>query len=160
MHLFDALGLRPCVYDHDTHTMGWGEYSSYVFYPGANREQFLTRLDWQDRVILVKFSVSGQNPNVVTAWTVDELEELMCVLFDPDVKSKISLRIFSNDAPPPPILKLKRYRCPMCVVCLVEATCILLSCGHECVCEGCADRWLAEKKECPICKAAITLVYN
>lgn len=161
MHLFDALEMRPSLYDHETHTMSWGgEYFSYVFHTNVNREAYLSHLDWQDRVILVGFSLEDQNPNVVTAWTVDELEEFMCILFDPDAKSKISSRIFFKDAPPPPILKLKRHRCSKCVACQVESTCIMLNCGHECMCEGCADRWLAEKKECPICKAAITVVYN
>ena len=46
-----------------------------------------------------------------------------------------------------------------CVICMDQwKSHIIIPCGHQCVCETCADRITAEGETCPICRAAVTMI--
>jgi hypothetical protein len=60
----------------------------------------------------------------------------------------------------PSVSKRKRVRAEECVVCLTSDACVMLNCGHECVCEACCDEWLKIKPACPVCKAQVLYIYK
>jgi len=45
-----------------------------------------------------------------------------------------------------------------CVICMDQRkTHIIAPCGHQCVCEACADRIMEKGEPCPICRASVTM---
>ncbi|XP_061117856.1 E3 ubiquitin-protein ligase NEURL3-like [Conger conger] len=43
-----------------------------------------------------------------------------------------------------------------CVVCMSEPACVILCCGHQCLCTVCAERVTACFGTCPLCREGIT----
>ncbi|XP_036381815.1 E3 ubiquitin-protein ligase NEURL3 [Megalops cyprinoides] len=43
-----------------------------------------------------------------------------------------------------------------CVVCMSQEACVLLSCGHRCLCGFCAGRVRGQFGKCPLCRLPIT----
>ena len=45
-----------------------------------------------------------------------------------------------------------------CVICMDQQNShIMVPCGHQCVCQSCADRITEDGETCPICRAAVTM---
>lgn len=52
--------------------------------------------------------------------------------------------------------KIKRIKSTRCVGCQEEGVnLIVLNCGHECMCDSCANEW---KMTCPLCREKIKLI--
>lgn len=115
------------------------------------------------------------------ATSVDELEHLMCLEFDPRTKNKIQRRLFHsfqddvltvlqmlpvifsgtiNFSSSSSLKRVKRNRTEQCIICESTESNIMLNCGHECMCEECGNKWLAEKKECPVCRSPVERIFN
>ncbi|TSL97364.1 E3 ubiquitin-protein ligase NEURL3 [Bagarius yarrelli] len=43
----------------------------------------------------------------------------------------------------------------VCVVCISETPCVLLDCGHYCLCSQCAKRVISDFGTCPLCRQSI-----
>jgi len=77
-----------------------------------------------------------------------------------------TLEEFVRDAAPlPPTLprikvaRVKRIREETCIVCTGEPATVLLDCGHECLCNACATRWVDQTGQCPTCKQSISKMF-
>jgi len=48
---------------------------------------------------------------------------------------------------------------PLCIVCCeTKRSCVLIPCGHSCMCGSCAERVVSEKGMCPVCRGAVVMV--
>jgi hypothetical protein len=46
-----------------------------------------------------------------------------------------------------------------CVICMDQPKShIIVPCGHQCVCQACAERLTEEGETCPICRVAVTMI--
>jgi len=46
----------------------------------------------------------------------------------------------------------------LCAICMMrEKTHLLVPCGHQCLCERCADIIATQSRECPLCRGSVTL---
>ncbi len=61
--------------------------------------------------------------------------------------------------PPVEITRVKRIREKTCVICTTEPSTVLLDCGHKCLCEACAERWVGQVGQCTLCKRNIVKMY-
>ncbi|KAJ8337309.1 hypothetical protein SKAU_G00385290 [Synaphobranchus kaupii] len=43
-----------------------------------------------------------------------------------------------------------------CAVCMSRVACVILCCGHQCLCTPCAKRVKADFEICPLCRQPIT----
>ena len=99
----------------------------------------------------------------------EELEELMMVPFSPQAFQKIARRLFDDVVITVAFIvpqqkkkeptRVKRNRTVDCVACESTQSAVMFNCGHEALCEACADTWLAEKKECPMCREAVVKIF-
>jgi len=153
MQLFHALEI-PCTHADGNVTVFGAKYQCYEI-------SKMGKISSSDRVIVVNHNVDNVPSNVYVAKSVDELEQLMELEFTPQAKQKIQQRIFVEEVVEKmvrPSLKVKRHRTVDCVSCLSTGPSVLFQCGHECMCEVCADRWMTEKAECPMCKDSVVTI--
>ena len=48
---------------------------------------------------------------------------------------------------------------PQCIVCCEsKRSCVLIPCGHSCMCGPCAERVVCDKGTCPVCRGAVSMV--
>jgi hypothetical protein len=62
--------------------------------------------------------------------------------------------------PVAPVAVIKRIREETCVVCTTDPSTIMLDCGHMCVCAACADRWVGQHGNCPVCRNKVSKMYQ
>jgi Zinc finger, C3HC4 type (RING finger) len=168
--LFDALELTVTSASGSVACYG-GEYYAYLFNHTESKKAQIERLR-MDRVIIVDPDYPMDDiPEGDYAFLVsnaEELEELMALTFTPQALQKIARRLFDDVVitvafivPPKKEepTRVKRNRTVDCVACESTQSSVMFNCGHEALCEACADTWLAEKKECPMCREAVVKIF-
>ncbi len=70
------------------------------------------------------------------------------------------ISIIPDDDEERPLKVVKMISEEICQICLDEASTIMLGCGHKAMCDNCANRCLAEKNACPICRGKVEVIYK
>jgi len=82
-----------------------------------------------------------------------ELEAALNTMFSVENYYKLETRVFERKIKQQK--RVKRIRTDLCCICMEVESTIMLSCGHECMCFSCSEKW----KDCPMCRREPTMVF-
>lgn len=82
-----------------------------------------------------------------------ELETALNTMFSVENYYKLETRVFGRKVKQQK--RIKRIRNDLCCICMEVESNVMLSCGHECMCDLCSERW----KDCPLCRKEPTMVF-
>jgi hypothetical protein len=57
-------------------------------------------------------------------------------------------------------VRVKRVCEDTCSICLLEPSTVMLDCGHDSMCLNCAEKWIKQTGQCPICKQYVVKIYS
>lgn len=139
--LVDCLESKIITYANNV-SYSSNKYAFYVFNQAEPKQKQMNRYSEEFKDIV----------NFDEIKNVCELENALNTMFSVETYYKLSklfkLKIKQKK-------KVKRIKTELCCICMEVESNIMLSCGHECMCDSCSERW----KDCPMCREKPTMVF-
>lgn len=125
------------------------KYAFYVFNQAESKQLQMNRYSEEFKDII----------NFDDLKNTCELENALNTMFSVETYYKLESRIFKRTTKVKKQTKVKRLKMDICSICMDAESNIMLSCGHECMCTDCSEKWLEEKNECPVCRGDAKMVF-